>query len=143
MNDYSWVKDMKSKVMSKDFSEPFIKEVFATETRGKEPVFGIVYIKVSRRYYWTEYGNKDGDIIFHFFPTTGINYPSSVATGKPFEEVMSDAFLEVFKFEDKLQAVYTEELLSWAVKVVGYGDNSSAHELCTKVIEVIDRRLEM
>jgi hypothetical protein len=96
--------------------------------------FGIItFSPFTRPLYTGEVGVVNDDVIFHFFPIG--EFP------KNFEDIMGDAFIETFKFEERLQAAYAEELKSWAVKVTGYADNPNINMLCIKLLDVLDKKL--
>lgn len=99
------------------------------------PFGTIEFLRMDRPKYVGEVGKKGGDYVFHFFPKEGESLPPN------FEEKMGDAFLEMFKFQDRVQSIYTEELSSWAVRAVGYANNPLADDLAIKVFDVLDKLL--
>lgn len=137
--DFSWVKDMKAKAPK--ISEETIKEVEAVDGLGKTPMDVISFVRVERDLYNAESATKGRDLVFHFFPKMPGAWPTSAASNRSFEDVMGDAFIEVFKFPERLQAAFAEELDSWAVRAVGWGDNFAADVLVSRVYEALDRRL--
>ena len=102
-----------------------------------EPFAAMEFLRLPRKKYIGEVGKKNGDYVYHFFPVAeGAKYPMG------FEAKMGDAFLEVFKLDDRVEAVFTEELDSWAVKAVGFANNPLADELALKLFSVLDEKLE-
>jgi hypothetical protein len=106
-----------------------------------EPFSAVDFAKTTRDFYVGEVGWKGVDLIYHFYPTQSPGgWPSSIG-GKPFEEVMGDAFLEVFLFPEKLEQAFSEELNSWAVRVLGMSTNLMAGDLASRLFDVLDRRM--
>lgn len=101
------------------------------------PFGAIEFVRVDRPKYIGEVGKKGGDYVFHFFSKD----PEKWKFPPNFEEKMGDAFLEMFKFQDRVQAIYTDELNSWAVRAVGYANNPLADDLALKVFDVLDKLL--
>jgi hypothetical protein len=141
-SDYSWVGEMKKKLRDGDVNDPYIKEVMSLHDSGEQPINAMKFDKFERELYDAEVGVRGSDIIYHFFTKKG-TWPAAQASARVFEDVMGDAFLEVYKLEDKLQAAYSEELISWAVRVVGFGDNLAIDMLKERVFDVLDRRLKL
>jgi hypothetical protein len=106
------------------------------QTSPGEPFDAIEFAKVERPKYLGEVGKKLGDYVFHFFPLPEKEFP------KDFESKMSEAFLDVFKFEDRVQSTFTQELNSWAVRAVGFALNPMADELALRVFPALDQKLE-
>jgi hypothetical protein len=101
-----------------------------------EPFAVVEMFRTTRPHYVGEVGKKSGDFVFHFFPRTeGQEFPSY------FEDRMGDAFLEVFKFEDRVKASYIPELKSWAVVAQGFALNPMAEELAQRLFQTLDRTL--
>jgi hypothetical protein len=100
------------------------------------PVAPMQFVRVERKGYVGEVGKKGGDYIFHFFPKDNQNWSPD------FGDKLGDAFLEVFRNPDRVEASWADELNSWAVRARGYADNPLADELAVKVFDVLDRRLE-
>jgi hypothetical protein len=106
------------------------------QTPAGAPFDAVEFAKTERSRYVGEVGKKLGDFVFHFFPLAGQQFPQN------FEERMSEAFLEVFKFEDRVQSTFTPELNSWAVKAIGFATNPMADDLALRVFPALDKRLE-
>jgi hypothetical protein len=137
-----WVAEMKKKLLSKDFSDPHVREIFSLPKPGEKSIDIIEFAKVGRQCYLAEVGKKGSDIIFHFFPHGDV-LPSSEVAHIPFDEVMGDAFLDIFKFPERLEAAFSEELKSWAVRVIGYADNPAANTLCWNLLDNLDQRMKL
>lgn len=99
------------------------------------PFGAIEFVRLERPKYIGEVGKKGGDYVFHFFAKEGQKFPTG------FEDKMGDAFLEMFKLQDRVQSTYTEELNSWAVRAVGFANNPLADDLAIKVFDVLDKML--
>lgn len=141
-SDYSWVGEMKKKLRDGDQSDPYIREVMSLHDSGEQPINAVNFDKFARELYDGEVGIRGSDLIYHFFTKKG-TWPASQESHRQFEDVMGDAFLEVYKLEDKLQAAFSEELNSWAVRVIGFGDNLAVDMLKERVFDVLDRRLKL
>ena len=107
-----------------------------------EPIAAVDFAKTTRELYVGEVGWKGSDLIYHLYPVGDAKQFPASASGKPFEEVMGDAFLEVFRFTEKLEQAFSEELCSWAVRVLGMSTNVMAGDLASKLFDVLDRLLK-
>lgn len=96
----------------------------------------VTFDRTDRAGYTAEAGKKDGDVLFHFWPSA----PNTVFTDV-FRERLADAFLAVFPHPDQLCWDYVEELYSWVVKARGYASNPWADALARKVFDELDKRL--
>lgn len=107
-------------------------EVISTSSATQ---FGTVdFVQVERDCYLGEVGKRGNDYIYHFFGKNGI-FPSH------FEDKMGDAFLEVFKLDDRVQASFVPDMNSWAVRVSGYASNPMSDELALKLFAVLTAKL--
>lgn len=109
-------------------------ESVATSADKPTPFSSIEFVKIDRKSYVAEIGKKGSDYIYHF-------YPKDIPKDE-FEDDMGAAFLEVFKNKDRIEAAYTEELNSWAVKANGFADSLWGDELAMKVLSNLDNLLE-
>jgi hypothetical protein len=100
-------------------------------TSGGEPFETVTFNRVDRQHYVGEVGRKNTDYIYHFYPKT---------ERKDFEDRMGDAFLEVFKMQDRLESAYSPELKSWAVKARMFAV-IPMDELASRVFDILDRKL--
>ena len=107
----------------------------SVKTSAGEPFEPMEFVRMPRQQYIGEVGKKNGDYIFHFFPKEGEQFPEG------FAEDMGDAFIEVFRLEDRIQAVYSEELNSWAVKAVGFASNPLSDTLALRLFAILDKYL--
>jgi hypothetical protein len=139
MSDFSWAVSMKAQ-LSKELSHA--ENVKALRQHDGRPIQAIPFVATNRAHYNGEVGKKEKDIIFHLFPRGDV-FPSSETTHTPFEDVMGDAFIEVFRFEDKIEAAFTKELNSWAIRVIGFSDNPAIDVLCNRLFEALDRRIKL
>lgn len=92
---------------------------------------------------------REGDIVFHFFPTTNDRFNVKVDVngekiwvfGDRFADSLGNAFLEVFKFPERLFWDYVPELNSWVVRCAGYGDNPLNMMLIEKVLVALKKQI--
>jgi hypothetical protein len=99
-----------------------------------EPISVINYTKQKRAGYAGEVAKKGDDFIYHFYPSDEIF--------EIFGDALGDAFLVVFKLEDRLEASYVPEFKSWDVKASGFAVSPLAESLALKVFDVLDAILE-
>lgn len=99
-----------------------------------KPFGTIEFVKVVRASFATELGKKGDFYIYHFYPT-------NASVQETFFEHMENALLEVFKNPEQIEAVWSEEMKSWAVKVRGFTTNIWGDDLAIKVIELLDKKL--
>lgn len=136
-DEFEWVEKMKAQAsselaaMSKEISE-------ATGQEGQNGIlFPIVaFDRTNRGCYAAEVGKKDGDIIFHFYPTE----PGAIFSDH-FRDRLGDSFLAVFPHPEQLCWDYVDELNSWVVKAMGYASNPWVDGLINKLFEELDKRL--
>ena len=106
------------------------------QTSSGESFDAIEFARTEREKYIGEVGRKLGNFIYHFFPLESQPFPEN------FEEILGESFLEVFKFEDRVRAVFVPEFHSWAVIAVGFAVNLMSDDLAIQVFSVLDKRLE-
>ena len=112
------------------------------KTSAGEPFAPIEFAKTERELYHAEIGKKMGDYVYHFFPLPshpqgpGLDFPTH------FEEKMGEAFLQVFQFEERIEAVFSPELHSWAVRAKGFATNPMSDELALSLFSVLDQKWE-
>jgi len=106
------------------------------QTSSGEPFDAVEFARSERPKYVGEVGKKLGDYVFHLFPLPSEGFP------KDFEAKMTEAFLDVFQFEDRVQASYTPELNSWAVRAIGFANNPMSDDLALRVFPALDQKLE-
>lgn len=80
--------------------------------------------------FFGDISSRDGDLFFHFFPTPNSRYNLCAEHGEVvwifssnFVEGLTQAFLSVFKFEERLFLDFVPELQSYVVRCSGFGDN--------------------
>ena len=91
---------------------------------------------------------RDGDLIFHFFPTTNDRFNVKVDVqgekvwvfNEGFADHLGDAFIEVFKFPERLFWDYVPELNSWVVRCSGAGNNPLNDALIEQVLVAIKKK---
>ncbi len=112
---------------------PLKPGTMVTSSTGKS--FGAIdFAKVSKKLFMAEIGKKSDVYYYHFYPSTEVSQ-------NDFYEKMADAFLEVFKNKDQIEADWVPEMNSWAVRVTGWGDNVWGDDLAIKVINLLDKML--
>ena len=106
-------------VVKTSAAEPFkVTEYFIAEPRDK---------------YYVEVAKRGNDFIFHFYPADGI---------ANFFDELSEALVEAFKRSEQIEAAYSEELGSWAVKASGFVNTVWGDELAMRALSLLDERLE-
>lgn len=97
--------------------------------------FGVInFAQVKKKLFLAEIGKKSDVYYYHFYPSTETN-PTD------FYEKMSDAFIDVFKNKDQVEADWVPEMNSWAVRVTGWGNSVWGDDLALKVINLLDTML--
>ncbi len=98
-----------------------------------EPFASVEFVRVEYPLFVGEVGKRGDDYIFHFFPKT--------AELAQFEEKMGDVFLAVFKNPNQVQAAFTIELGSWAVKVTGFANTVWGDDQALSIFDKLDAAL--
>lgn len=111
-----------------------VGESVGTSADDPEPFSPIRFARLEKDLYIAEVGKKGGDYVYHF-------YPSDKVKGI-FEDKMGDAFIAIFKKPEQIEAVYTEELGSWAVRARGFADTLWGDDLAIRVFDKLDSLLE-
>jgi len=95
--DWSWINPMKDlfEKGSKIDNSNYLNKGYRSDL-GDKDFSGIKFRTEEFDHFVGEVGVKDKDFIFHFFS----NYPSSF--DEIFKNTLSEAFLDIFRFEDKL-----------------------------------------
>lgn len=93
--------------------------------------------------------SRDGDLFFHFFPTDNSRFNLRAQSDQKiwifnsgFVTSLTEAFLEVFKYEDRIFLDFVLELQSYVVRCAGYGSNPFQDEMIEKVLVGIKERYE-
>lgn len=102
------------------------------EAPPAEAYQSVQFVRTERPHYVGEVGKRGDEYIFHFFPSGKLEV---------FEEKMGDVFLAVFKRSEQVQAVWTEELSSWAVKVTGFVNTVWGDEQALSIFDKLDQAL--
>ena len=106
-------------------------------------------LKFSNDSFFGDVTSRDGDLFFHFFPTANSSFNLCTENGEPvwvfnseFVNDLTEAFLEVFKFADRIFLDFVLELQSYVVRCAGYGENPFQDEMIDKVLLGIKERYE-
>ncbi len=99
-----------------------------------QPYNAINFVTVQKNGFKVEIGKKGADYIFHFFP-------KDEATVWQFKGPLEDAFLEVFKNPEQIEADWVEEFQSFAVRVRGFVHNVWGDELALRAVDVLEKKL--
>ncbi len=106
------------------------------QSSGGTPVEPIEFVRMPRKKYLGEVGRKKDDLVFHFFPLGDGQFPDD------FEGKMAEAFLEVFKLEDRVEASYVPELHSWAARARGFAHTTGNDKLVLQLFALLDQKLD-
>ena len=98
-----------------------------------KPFGPISFERIDRPKYVAELGKKGNDFIYHFYLLSNI---------ENFEDKLGDAFISTFKDVDRVEAAYSPELNSWAVRAKGFVDHLWGDELSVLVFNSLDNLLE-
>ena len=137
---YQWAKETASQL------EKFSKE----ESRANK-VAALKKFQFSNNSFFGDVTIKEGDIFFHFFPSN--NSISNLCLESPsigkywvfshaFMEAVTDAFLLVFKHEDRIFQDFVPELNSYVIRCAGFGDNPLQEEMIERVLVRIKEKYE-
>ncbi len=117
-------------------AKPLNSGEIVKSSSGKQ-VGAIEFVMLPKTYFMSEVGKKGNAYIYHFYPSPGIEDH----LGKKFYDCLSEAFLDVFKREDQIEADWVEEMQAWAVRVTGWTDNVWGDELAVRAIDKLDEIL--
>jgi hypothetical protein len=115
-----------------------LTEVDTVTLAEEKPFMPLDMARAERAQYVGEVGKKGGDYVFHFFPSKRL----SDIEKAHFADAIGDAFIEVFKHQEKLFSSYDEEMGSWSVRATGFANNLMSDKLVVSVFDVLDRNLE-
>lgn len=97
--------------------------------------FGVVnFAKAEKKGFTVEIGKKGDVYIYHF-------YPASEALVWRFKGPLEEAFLQIFKNPEQIEADWVEEFQSFAVRVSGWVHTVWGDELAVRVIDVLEEKL--
>jgi hypothetical protein len=148
---YEWAKKQKEAWDKASLEDKDLGALNKELTKGGDHRFNtITFARCDKTHFTAEVGRVEGDLVFHFFPCPSeINQLVSLASGEKiwvfgdsFADRLGDAFLDVFKFQDKLSWAFVPEMNSWAVKVAGMGSNPMTEELASKLFDCLDSLIE-
>jgi hypothetical protein len=96
--------------------------------------------RTEARHFIGEVGRRENDLVFHFFPADGPTFVPG------FEDKLTESFVTVFKFLDRIQAAKVDVQIneevnageSWSVLALGYGDNFMAEDLAIRLFHTLD-----
>lgn len=131
----TWVNGVVNGRMAKPLSSGEIVK----SSSGKQ-VGAIEFVVLPKTYFMSEVGKKGNAYVYHFYPAPGIALIEG-SLGKKFYDCLSEAFLDVFKREDQIEADWVEEMQAWAVRVTGWSDNVWGDELAVRAIDRLDEIL--
>lgn len=112
--------------------------------------FGAIeFVRVPKQDFVAEVGKKGDKYIYHFYPTPkyqpdiryGVVVQELTEGGITFSDVLTQAFLEIFKREDQIEAEWVAEMKAWAVRVSGWTNHVWGDELAARVIEKVQEFL--
>jgi hypothetical protein len=98
----------------------------------------IEFVRVEKKNFVGEVGKRGDDYIFHLFPGKGWD---EVPGGFAFEDIMGDVFLKVFQNPNQVEAAFTEEFGSWAIKVSGFANTVWGDDQALSIFEKLDTAL--
>ena len=159
---HDWAKKVSKEfeIMSNTAGADDVKALNNELTNGGDHAMQHVnFVRVERPSYSGEVGRIEGDLMFHFFPANNDTHSVLIHTGtetvdgeekkyyrwdfkETFADALADAFLEVFKQQEKLCWDFVHEVNSWVVRCAGFGDNIMADQLATKLFDNLQKRLE-
>lgn len=124
MADFSWYTDM----------PPEEKKAMDTlkDMDPNQPILSIAFDEETNENYRAKVATVDTDLIYHIFPKAFL--PN-------WEDLIGDAFLEVYKNPDHLMANYEKKVGAWAICVRGYGNNPMVGMIKMKVFDSLNRML--
>lgn len=147
---YEWAKKQREAWDRAASKDPSLASLSTELSQGGDhPIEPVAFVKVEKDTFVGEVGRVEGDLFFHFFPKehrnnklVSIKEDESVDVkmwvfGDEFADKLGDAFLEVFKFEDKLCWDFVPEMNSWVVRAFGYADNPNAEELSSRLFDLL------
>lgn len=114
-----------------------------------KPFAALEFVQVTKKEFIAEVAKKEPFYIYHFFPSS--KYASTfnnkvrqdpVVNGCTFLDVLSDAFIEIFKREDQVVVDWVYEMKAWAIKVSGWTNHIWGDELALRVIERVAEIIE-
>ncbi len=108
------------------------------------------FLKFENQSFTGEVAPTEGDLIFHFFPTADAKFNKQIAVegeriwvfGDRFADELAQAFLDTFKYQDRLFWDFVPEMNSWAVRVQGYAENPFYLELIEGVLCRLKEKIE-
>ncbi len=108
-----------------------------------EPFGAVEFVKVEKKGYSAEVGKKGDFYIYHFYPdATHLANPHVTPQFSPkFFTALEDAFLQVFKNPEQIEAAWVEEMKSFAVRVRGWAHTVWGDDLAIRVIDVLEEKL--
>jgi hypothetical protein len=125
-------------------SLPAIHAEVATGVKGLEPI-SLKPFRCPEGKFEGEFGTKDGDLIFHFWPYgyyqaehdgTALPAFDRIFTRKLLEEIFGQSFRP-----DRIEVLPEPGLGSICVLAKGYGGSQFQYELCFKAVEALYKRL--
>lgn len=99
-----------------------------------QPFGTVQFVQIEKKGFKAEVGKKGDHYIYHF-------YPASETEVWKFKGPLEDAFIQVFKNPEQVEAAWVEEFQSFAVRVSGWVHTVWGDELAVRVIDVLEEKL--
>lgn len=132
----NWV----SRVVGGQNSKPLNSGEVVKSSSG-EPFGAIEFVRVPKTKFLAEVGKKGDKYIYHLYPPEGYgpDSPHPMIRGpKTFYDLMSEAFLEIFKRADQIEADWVKEMGAWALRVSGWTNHVWGDELALRAVDRLD-----
>lgn len=131
-NYQSWVE----RVVGGRDAKPLAEGEVVKSSSG-EPFGAIQFLKLQKEGFVAEVGKKGDQYIYHFYPEE--KYLGALIY--QFYEPMSNAFIELFKRPEQVEAVWEEDMKAYAVRVLGYVNTIWGDELALRVIDIVEANI--
>ena len=131
---YKWAKQQRAEWEKQEHEDVDLNALTEFKSGEDKSVRPVEFSRFSSTHFAGEVGVVGEDLIFHFFPG-GSEFPEN------FADDLGDAFLEVFKLEERLCWDFVPELHSWVVRAAGYGQNLSRDELSNRLFTCLQAKL--
>ena len=129
---YEWAKKQRAAWDNQVGQDKYLNALDREISFGGDHQFETIqFSKVACEHFVGEVGVVEGDLIFHFFP-------AGDAFGDNFSDGLAQAFLDVFKLEDRLCWDFVPEMNSWVVRASGFGSNPQHQVLAGKLFVALE-----
>lgn len=128
-----------------------VKDKTQTELSRVNKVTSPQNLQFSNKSFFGDVTSRDGDLFFHFFPSDDSNFNLCVENpnsgthwvfSHSFVDALTEAFLSVFKHEDRLFLDFVSELNSYVVRCAGFGDNPLQDDMIERTLLKIKEKYE-